>query len=206
VLDRVGFVLRALQAEVAVRLALWTPQEAGTYGSGLWRAPELAQQVAAHLPALTSRLVAERASAQFVGVLVEAVLRMLAVERDDLDDLEDAVRGVLGHRLLGELPLATVPVVVDADPAALHAEGEASLADLRAELLAQVPELTTETRLLVVRVPSPTARRRVSAALRPLGDVVRVVARSEFEPSVALRARWQAMASRPAPAGEAGTS
>jgi hypothetical protein len=54
----------------------------------------------------------------------------------------------------------------------------------------------------VLRVPA-AARSAAAAALRPLADVVLVVAREEFEPTPALRARWAAMSSQSAGGGDA---
>ena len=192
VLDRLGYVLRALQAECLVRLTLWAPATVGAYRSGLWGEPELAERVGSFLPELTSRLVAERASAQFAEILAEAVLRVLARGSESLGDMEDEGRRRLGDTLLGELHLTCVPVLIDLDPDALpHHAGEGVDA-LRKALLARWPELLHETSPVVVRVPA-AARPAVAAALRPLNDVVYVVAREEFEPTPALRARWAAM-------------
>jgi hypothetical protein len=73
---------------------------------------------------------------------------------------------------------------------------------LRKALLARVPELLRETSPVVLRVPA-AARSAAAAALRPLADVVLVVAREEFEPTPALRARWAAMSSQSAGGGDA---
>jgi hypothetical protein len=202
VLDRLGYMLRALQAECLVRLTLWAPATVDAYRSGLWQEPELAERVGSFLPELTSRLVAERASGQYVDILVEAVLRVLARGGQSLDDMEDEARRRLGDTLLGELHLMCVPVLMDLDPGTLPPCTGEEAGGLRKALLARFPELLHETSPVVVRVPA-AARPAVAAALRPLNDVVQVVTREEFEPTPALRARWAAMGHRPS--GEANT-
>jgi hypothetical protein len=195
VLDRLGYVLRALHAECLVRLTLWAPATVGVYRSGLWGEPELAERVGSFLPELTSRLLVERASAQFAAILAEAVLRVLARGSESLDDMEDEARRRLGDTLLGELHLMCVPVLIDLDPDALPRYAGERVDGLRKALLARWPELLHETSPVVVRAPA-AARPAVAAALRPLNDVVHVVTREEFEPTPALQARWAAMGNR----------
>lgn len=202
VLGPIGFVLQALQAECIVRLARWVPVTPFAYRTGLGQEPELDDRVSSFLPELTSRLVAERASGQFAGLLVECILRVLARGSQSLDEMEDEARRRLGDALLGELHLVCVPVLVDLDIDALPSQPRQEEDGLRKALLARVPELLRETSPVVLRVPA-AARSAAAAALRPLADVVLVVAREEFEPTPALRARWAAMSSQSAGGGDA---
>ena len=196
VLDRLGYVLRILVAECAVRLPLWSSSAADAYRTGLWRTPGLQREVGRLLPALVGRLVAQRASAQYVERLCEHVLRGLARGDGSLDAVEDEARLALGSAVLGELALSCVPTVLDVDPGDVGGPPAA----LREELVTAHPELLTAVTPVVVRVPAP-ARRAAAAALAPLLDVVHVVSREELPVGPALRERWDAMGARRAAEG-----
>lgn len=187
-MDTVDYLMRALIHECALRLPLWVPASFDVYRTGLWRATGVADTVGRYLPELVTRLVAQRASAQYVEVLAEVVARTLASGVTSLDAMEDAARARLGSAVLGELPLERAALVIDADPPKAGAAPDR----LRAAILAAAPRLATTVTPAVVRVPA-AARRAVAAALQPLADVVTVVARDELDDTGPLGERWRAM-------------
>jgi hypothetical protein len=187
-------LLGLLDLELPRHLDLWVSDDPDPWTTRLFDLPRTADMVASHLPALRRRLVADGVSVVNDQVLVEAILRVLAGSTPEtevasmvlLDGMEDQARVSLGPAVLDPMTMDYAPQIIDIGDLVVRGR---SPGEIRQEVLAGHPELTTTLAPVVLRV-SGSIRREVARAMRAMSDTISVASAEELQINVAMWERW----------------
>jgi hypothetical protein len=171
------FLLRALLGELQCRLACcWHKESASSWWYAASRHWPVAADLSVQLDAVFRWLLADRATIQYADPISEGMARGLASGRRSVPDLVAEARLALHGGVLGPVPVEAemVMIVPAADEVDMCLDGSSPW-----PLLDRHQGLQLDPRTQVLVVPT-AARDRIQRLMRPLADVVLVMATEEL--------------------------
>jgi hypothetical protein len=178
--DPAALVIRAVYAELCLRLAWWTPDWLPVLAEGYPFSGALLARLRERIRPVLRWLVADGVALRHEEPVLEGMVASFAHGDDAVPTLVSQARQVLGAAVLGVLPGIVDMDVLPLDPATAD---EAVRANSLAPLLERHPELLSTAETFVVTAPA-AVRASLQRLLRPLKDVLLLAAVEEVQDAV----------------------
>jgi hypothetical protein len=175
--DPAALVIRAVYAELCLRLAWWTPGWLPALAEGGPFSGALLARLRERVRPVLQWLAADGAALRHEEPVLEGMVASFAHGDDAVPTLVSAARQVLSSAVLGAAPSLVDMDVLPLDPTTAD---EAIRTNSLAPLLERHPELLSAAETLVVVAPA-VVRATLQRLLRPLRDVLLVAAVEEVQ-------------------------